>query len=188
MPKLRPVIDFNSKTNPKAVLSRGTAVFTGLTSNPAFTNPPPPVDLAVFKSALDDLSIAIGDAMEGGKKATAERDQKKEIVITMLRRLAHYVEAHCKDDINILLSSGFSALSTVRKTPGPLSQSIRRIEPTPTSGQLQLTLVSIPSAFSYELRWTPDVRPDKRPCLRSFMFEGVQGHEPGLSSPAEKIR
>ena len=96
MAKLRPSFDFNSKTDSKAVLSRGTAVHAGLTDNPAFTTPPPFVDLTVFKSALDALSAAIVDAMDGGKKAIADRDHKKEVVIRMLRQLAHYVEAHCK--------------------------------------------------------------------------------------------
>ena len=77
MATLRPIIDFNSKTDPKTVLSRGTAVFAGLTDNPAFTSSPPPVELTTFKSGLDALSAAIGDAMDGGKKAIADRDQKK---------------------------------------------------------------------------------------------------------------
>ena len=159
-----PAIDFNSKTDPKTVLSRGTAVFAGLTDNPAFTTPPPPVDLTAFKPALDALSAAIGDAMDGGKKAIADRDQKKQVVVRMLRQLAHYVEANCKDDINILLSSGFAPINTVRKPSESLSQSIRRIDSSPVSGQLQVTLVSLRSAFSYELRWTPVVGPGEPPA------------------------
>ena len=42
-------MDFNSKTDAKAVLSRGSAVYAGLNDNPEFTNPLP-VDLKVFKS------------------------------------------------------------------------------------------------------------------------------------------
>ena len=164
MPKLRPLFDFNSKTDAKAVFSRGTAVWTGLKDNPAFTNPSPPVDFAVFKSELDGLSVAIGDAMDGGKKAIADRDQRKEVVITMLRQLAHHVEAYCKDDINILLSSGFAAATTARKAAEPLSESIRRIEPTSISGQLLVTIVSLAAAFSYELRWTQAVKPGDAPA------------------------
>ena len=164
MSRVRPSIDFNSKTNPTAVLSRGTAVYTGLMDNPAFTDPAPTVDLAVFKSALDDLAVAIGDAMDGGKQAIADRNHKKEVVLKMLRRLAHYVEAHCKDDINILLSSGFAAITPVRKPAEPLSQSIRKIDATSTSGQLQVTIVSFKSAFSYELRWTRAPGPGETPA------------------------
>ena len=105
--KPRPLFDFNSKTDPKLVLSRGSAVYAGLKDNPAFTNPPPTVDLTALKSALDDLSAWIGNALDGGKKAIAERNHKQEVVVKMLRQLAHYVEANCKDDINIFLSSGF---------------------------------------------------------------------------------
>ena len=82
----------------------------------------------------------------------------------MLRQLAHYVEANCKDDINILLSSGFAPLNTVRKPNESLSQSIRRIDPTSLSGQLLVTLVSLRSAFSYEMRWAPVVEPGELPA------------------------
>src|SRR5439155_12086197 len=57
------------------------------------------------------------------------------------------------DDVKIFLSSGFAIVSTVRQPIPPLSQFIRRIDPTQVSGQLLVTLVSIAAAFSYELRW-----------------------------------
>jgi hypothetical protein len=157
------LFDFNLKADAKTVLSRGTAVFAGLNGNTAFTIPPP-VDLTVFKSTLDDLSAAIGDAMDGGKKAIADRNKKKEAVVRMLRQLAHYVEANCKDDINILLSSGFAVVNTIRKPIESLSQSIRWIDSTGVSGQLQVMLVSVPSAFSYELRWAPAGGPGEPPA------------------------
>ena len=156
------MIDFNYGADGKAALSRGTSVLTGLTNNPDFPNPP--VDLTAFKTALDALSVAIGDAMDGGKKARAERDHKREVVVKMLRQLAHYVEMNCKDDVNILLSSGFAAAGTLRKPSELVSQFIRKIDATPTSGQLRLTLVAIAAAFSYELRWTPAVRSGETPA------------------------
>ena len=164
MAKLRPLIDFNSKTDPKTVLSRGTAVFAGLNDNPAFTIPPPPVDLPVIKYAHDGLSAAIGDALDGGKRVIAVRDKKKDVVVRMLRQLAHYVDANCKDDINLLLSSGFAPVNTVRKPFAALSQSIRWIDSTAVSGQLEVSLVSVRSAYSYELRWTPVVGPGEPPA------------------------
>jgi hypothetical protein len=149
------LFDFNSKTDPKLVLSRGSAVYAGLKDNPAFTNPPPTVDLTALKSALDDLSAWIGNALDGGKKAIAERNHKQEVVVKMLRQLAHYVEANCKDDINIFLSSGFAPVTTVRQPTPPLSPAIRRIDATQISGQLLVSLVSVTAAFSYQLRWAP---------------------------------
>jgi hypothetical protein len=149
----KPLMDFNMKTDANAVFSRGTAVYTGLKDNPEFTTQSLPVDPTAFKSALDDLSVGIANAMDRGIKALAERDHCKRVVVKMLRQLVHYVEANCKDDVKIFLSSGFAIVSTVRQPIPPLSQFIRRIDPAQISGQLLVTLVSMAAAFSYELRW-----------------------------------
>src|SRR5207249_11859837 len=111
----KPLMDFNMKTDANAVFSRGTAVYTGLKDNPEFTTQSLPVDLTAFKAALDDLSVGIANAMDRGIKALAERDHCKRGVVKMLRQFVHYVEANCKDDVKISLSSGFAIVSTVRQ-------------------------------------------------------------------------
>ena len=52
---------------------------------------------------------------------------KNEVVVKLLVQLAHWVEANCKEDMTIFLTSGFqAAASTKAKTP-PLSESIRKV-------------------------------------------------------------
>src|SRR5437867_2827417 len=84
------------------VVSRGQSVLNGMTGNPAYPNPP--IELTALKAALDSYSIAIGDAVDGGKRAKVEKSRQREIVIQMLRELSHYVETACKGDMSIFLT------------------------------------------------------------------------------------
>src|SRR5438128_2694079 len=100
------------------VLTQGYSVVNGTTGNPAYPNPS--VDLALLKTTLDRLSIAIGNSVNGGKAAKVERDELRQTVIKMLRTLMHYVEATCNDDMQTFLSSGFVPLTASRALPSPL--------------------------------------------------------------------
>jgi len=141
------------KDPPLNRVSLATAVYTGLDGNEDL--PHPPIDLSVFKAAIDSYSTRIVDSLDGGKKALGLRDQQGEVLIKMLRQLAHYVEANCKDDITIFRSSGFEPVSSTRTATQPLSQRIRKITPGGKTGEMLISIVRDPEAFSYELRWTP---------------------------------
>src|SRR5262245_61531013 len=84
-------------------LARANAVYAGLNLNPAYPNPPIP--LPVLRTAIDDYAAAITAALDGGAKAIAQRNALGETLYRMLRKLAHYVEANCGDDLPTLLSS-----------------------------------------------------------------------------------
>jgi len=134
IPKLiKAAINF-TKSLPEQVLSQGQALLKGLTGNSNFTNLP--VDLNVFKADLDSYAVSIADAKDGGKKAIALRNKLGEVVIRTIKLLATYVELNCKDDMNILLSSGFQPRSSTRTPAQPLDQpTILNIDQGPT-GQL----------------------------------------------------
>src|SRR5437899_10212609 len=96
----------------EVVLSTSTDVFTEIYNNPNYAPPQAPaprVDPATLKSANDSLAAAIAAAVDGGKKAIAQKKAQKEVVMKLLTQLAHYAEANCKDDMTIFLSSGFTA-------------------------------------------------------------------------------
>ena|SRR5438132_121550 len=150
IPKLiKAAINF-TKSLPEQVLSQGQALLKGLTGNSNFTNLP--VDLNVFKADLDSYAVSIADAKDGGKKAIALRNKLGEVVIrTMI--LATYVELHCKDDLNIFLSSGFQPRSSTRTPAQPLDQpTILNIDQGST-GQLLASVTPVRKAKSYELRY-----------------------------------
>ena len=85
------------------------------------------------------------------------------------------------------LSSGYAAAGAARKPADPLSQFIRRIDAAPSSGQMRVSLVSIPEAFSYELRWAQTARAGETPAPWTFQPVGktrppvlVTGLTPGV--------
>ncbi|HEY2383841.1 MAG TPA: fibronectin type III domain-containing protein [Terriglobia bacterium] len=136
------------------VLARVNAVLGGVFTD-TVDYPNPSIDLATLKSQADALSAGISAALDGGKRAIAEREHQKEIVIKSLRQIGHYVEENCKDDMTIFLKSGYDVVSTTRVPVAPLSDSIRKIVPANNSGQMLVTLIAQAAALSYVLRWAP---------------------------------
>ncbi len=145
-----------NKKSPAENLAFANAVHSGMFTDPV-DFPAPPVDEATFKGAIDTLSTKITAALDGGKKAIAERNHQEQVVIRMMRELAHYAEQACKDDLTTFLKSGFHAKSTVSSAKQSLSQYIRKITPGKNSGQFHLVLVSVDGADAYEIRCTPTV-------------------------------
>ena len=133
------------------LLARLNAVHDGMLNNLAY--PAPPVDMAGFKAGIDAYTAAAAAALDGGKSAMAERDKRRKDMIIMLRLLAHYVEAACKNDMKTFLSSGFVAASRGRTPAQPVAAtSIVRVDQGKT-GQLLVTIQAVARARSYELRY-----------------------------------
>ena len=101
-------------------------IIKGLTNNPAYPNPP--VDLKTLQAAVDDLNAALAAQAHGGKAATAEKKNKQEELISIMRRLKHYVEDNCGNDTAVLLSSGFQAAQYTRNRLPLANPSILGIE------------------------------------------------------------
>src|SRR5882762_7480078 len=143
-----------NKKSPTENLASANAIHSGLFTDPV-DYPTPSIDEATFKGAIDTLSAKITAALDGGKKAIAERNHQEQVVIRMMRELAHYAEQACKDDLTTFLKSGFHAKFTVSSAKQSLSQYIRKITPGKNSGQFHIVLVSVDGADAYEIRCTP---------------------------------
>ena len=152
--KLRALDGFSNATDGD-VASRGTSVVTNLTGNPKFPNPP--VDLAVLKAAIERLLALMAEALDGGPKVVAEKNKQRETVIKMLRLLGRYVEVTADNDVAAFTTSGFEPASTTKTTAPALSEKIRRIEHGDVSGQIVVSLMVDPKAYSYELRYAAAV-------------------------------
>lgn len=84
----------------------------GFTGNAELPEPPViATALAAKKVVLDD---AIIKAVKGGSLATARRNALLVDMIVDLNKNASYVDINCNDDLTILLSSGYEAVSTNR--------------------------------------------------------------------------
>lgn len=143
------------KMAPDAVATNGNAIYQGLNGNTNIPAPPSPFDLPTLLAAVQTLTAANAAALDGGTKAIAQRNHDKEVVVKLLDQLAKYVEANCKDDMTIFLSSGFKAVASPIPASPTASEQIRSVQLGPVSGQMKVRLVALPGAGSYELRWAP---------------------------------
>lgn len=135
------------------LLAFASSVYSGMNGNAAYSNPP--VDMPTFKSTIDAYATLQAAALDGSKKVITARNHQGEVLIKILRQLAHYVEAACKDDMTTFSSSGFQAVSKVRTVTPPLSESIRKITEGLNTGVLLVWLLAVVGALSYEVRWAP---------------------------------
>ena len=139
----------------KDVAAQVLAVIDGLNGNPDFTNPP--ADLTVLKTTAESFASAIAASIDGGKKATAEKNKQRAIVVKMMRQLGHWVEANCNDDPAILQSSGYQPQATsVKAPPQPLAGPPSfKVDSGKISGLVGLRGKPVFKAVSYMARYAP---------------------------------
>jgi hypothetical protein len=122
---IKPIENFTRVTDGD-VVARATAVQTAMTGNANFANPP--VDLMLFKTAIDLFNALIAEALDRSKKVIAQKNKQRQTVIKDLRLLGRYVEVTSNGDPSIFQTSGFQAASTTKTTTEPLSETIRKID------------------------------------------------------------
>jgi hypothetical protein len=147
-PKIR-VADGLLKLSTEQLIGTAGAIIIGMTGNPSF--PSPPVDMKTMQTAVDDLNAALAAKPNGGPAATAEKNKKREALIGLLRRLRHYVDDHCGNDLSVLLSSGFQAAVTTRVRSPLANPSILNVR-FGNSTELVLKVTPIAHAKCYEVR------------------------------------
>jgi hypothetical protein len=149
---IKPLEDYDRATDAE-IITRATAVLTGLTGNVNFANPP--VDLATLKGNIDSFSALVSESQDGSKKVIAEKKKQRAVVIKNLRLLGRYVDVTCKEDMAIFKSSGFEpAASGPKPPPQPLSTpSIKKINHGATSGQLLVVAKAVRGAKAYDVRY-----------------------------------
>lgn len=120
-----------------------------MTANTAY--PTPTVPLTAVTGAQLAFSNAINAAKNGGKQATAAKNARREALTALLRQNAAYVQSVAGEDLEMLLSSGFEAVTNSRTRimlPQPV---VERVENT-QSTKLGLRLTPVPTARAYEVR------------------------------------
>ena len=149
MPYRVRIADRFTKQSAEQLVTMAGAVITGLTGNPAF--PAPTVDLKALQAAADGLNAALAAQAHGGTAATAEKNNKQEALIALLRKLKHYVEDNCGNDPAVLLSSGFQGAATTRNRSPLASPAILSVD-IGNSTELVLKVSPIARAKCYEVR------------------------------------
>ncbi len=149
MPYRARVADRFMKQSAEQLVTMAGAIVTGLTGNPAF--PAPTVDLKTVQAAAEGLNTALAAQPHGGTAATAEKNNKREALIALLRKLKHYVEDSCENDFAVLLSSGFQAAASTRNRSPLANPSILSVD-LGNSTELVLKVTPIANAKCYEVR------------------------------------
>lgn len=136
-------------------------VINGMTGNAAYATPV--VTMANLQTALTDFTAKVAAAKTGGPPDTAAKNNSRQTLLGLLRLLAGYVQINCNNDMAILLSSGFQAMSTNR-SQAPLEQPQGLVIKNGTSGQLVASVNPVKNTSMYEGRvkgptgdWLPSV-------------------------------
>ena len=122
-------------------------VINEMTGNATF--PPPPVTLANLQTARDGFTAKIAAAQVGGPPDTAIKNNARQALLGMMRNVAAYVQINSNNDMAILLSSGFLAMSTNR-AQSKLDQPQSLVIKNGTSGQLVASVTPIKNTSMYE--------------------------------------
>lgn len=148
MPQLRVLLGFASAPD-NGLDELAGAVLQKLYGNAAY--PSPPVTAAALTTAKNDFSAAVAAANLGGPADTAVKDNKRAALVALLRALAGYVQEKHGNDLAVLLSSGFDAVSTNRAS-SPLDAPTIKDILNGNSGQLVLRVTVVANAKCYEVR------------------------------------
>ena len=126
------------------------AVSDNLYGKPAY--PTPPVTQAALDAGRTAFIDAIAAQAQGGTAATADKNNKREDLIGLLRQLAGYVQENHGNDLAVLLSSGFEAVSTNRAS-SPLAKPRIKDILNGMSGQLILRGTPLANCRCFEVRY-----------------------------------
>ncbi|MBL0127240.1 MAG: fibronectin type III domain-containing protein [Flavobacteriales bacterium] len=126
------------RITPTALVEKGRNNVTMLTGNVAFATPTPTLPaITAGCDALDAANQAFD--FNGGKLERQTRDKRFAELLDLIRELAGYVQAHCNNDKDLILSTGFD---TRRRSeplgPLPAPPNVRvRVSPFPRTLKVQ---------------------------------------------------
>lgn len=185
MPHLRVLLGFASASDP-GLLEKGQGVHDSLYTSPLWAVPPNPaypVTAVALGTALSEFAAANAAAALGGPVDTAMKNVKREVLISLLRELASYVQDNHGNDLAKLLASGFEAVSTNRASV-PLEQPIIKDIVNGMSTQLIVRVGRVDNARAYEVRYAligPDGAPG--PWQTTQLFTSARGMKVGGLTP-----
>ena len=114
----KPSITFlNLDSDPQLIVDTET-ILTSMTGNASYPAPSP--TLAAVTTAKNDFATALANAADGGVTLTAIKNDKRAVLVGLLRNLANYVQVACNGDLTVLMSSGFPIQKPQRAPIGTL--------------------------------------------------------------------
>src|SRR3989442_11165277 len=95
------------------LLGKALRVLQCMKDNPRF--PLPWVDMGTFEASIEAFKQALNDRASSGMHGTADKNGKRDVLITQYRKLANYVESIAKDDDHELITA--AGFDTKKPTP-----------------------------------------------------------------------
>ncbi|MEP7128695.1 MAG: hypothetical protein ABI729_07500 [Chitinophagales bacterium] len=89
----------------KSIIARGTTIASSMNENKFF--PVPPISPAGLQSVIDELKASESKASTQKRSQVSDRDVALADVRDFIEQNATYVENASKNDLAVLLSSGF---------------------------------------------------------------------------------
>ncbi|HEY4788146.1 MAG TPA: fibronectin type III domain-containing protein [Bacteroidales bacterium] len=148
--KVNILVNFSRHSDDKLSTESGE-VIDGMTGNTNFPDAVPTV--AQVTTARNDFLTAHLACANGGKRETLIKNQRRTVLESLLRTLGLYVEANCKDDPAIALSSGFK-IKKVKESQLVLGKPQNvKAEPGPIPGSIKISVDPVKGAVKYLIEW-----------------------------------
>ncbi len=148
--KVDVLIDF-SKFSDDELAIEAQHIIDKMTGNTNFPSSVPSVDEVA--TAKGEFVTALAACNDGGKSATLVKNQKRTVLIELLRALGLFVQVNCNNDLNIALSSGFKTKKD--KEPRGVLPKVQnvKVEPGPYPGSLKVSVDAVKGAIIYVYEW-----------------------------------
>ena len=147
--QLRVLLGFTNAPD-HALEETAGAVIKGMTGNALY--PTPPVTMTALQAALTAFTLAIAAQAQGGSAATADKNNKRDALVALLRQLAGYVQLNCGNNLANLLASGFEAVSGSHAQSQLNQPTILSLD-NGNTGQLLIKVTPVANAKCYEARF-----------------------------------
>jgi len=135
-------------------IAKGKNVYAKMKGNPYF--PSPDVDLNLLKSSTDALEMYYQGSFSGDKQIKAKLHQEVKVWVELMRDEAKYVERIAKNDVVILLSSGFNLAKP--SIPGKRAEFSVKVGEKP--GSVFVRRKALKNAYAYIWQYSINVLPE----------------------------
>lgn len=144
------------------LLVHANTVLQAMENNPNFPDPVPALD--DVSDARDDFSTKLGIARKrSGPEETSAKNDSRQVLGDMLKRLAFYVSTTADGDLTVLLSSGFRPTAYPQQGRVPEQPFGVRLVRGLQSGQLVLSVGKVHGTLYYEYRYGTKDEEDVEP-------------------------
>jgi hypothetical protein len=140
------------KFTDEALLTKAQAIHDSMNENVHFPAPDP--TLEELQTAISNYRAALVKSKDGSKEETADKNEKRQLLVELLRKLSYYVQVTSDGDETIILSGGFDTnkqSGTVGVLPKPDNF---KVVTGANKGTIELSCDAVDHAAFYEFQYT----------------------------------